>query len=197
MNSISERPPLPATRTYWLQGRSPLVHAVVLVLTFVALVLSSYATVPMVPVPMTLQTLAVLLAGALLGWRLGMIVIIAWLVLAAAGLPLLSNGGGGVRHFVGPTGGYLVAFPLAAGLVGWLVERGWNGEHAIRALGAFLLGHVVCLLLGGIWLAAAIGPTKAWLHGILPFLLGGVMKSVLGTTVLKVLALRARASAWA
>lgn len=197
MNSISRRPPLPAARAYWLQGRSPLVHVITLALTFVALVLSSYATVPMVPVPMTLQTLAVLLAGALLGWRLSMIVIVTWLVLAATGLPLLSNGGGGVRHFVGPTGGYLLAFPLAAGLVGWLVERGWNGERAIWALSAFLLGHVVCLALGGVWLAAAIGPTKAWLHGILPFLLGGVMKSVLGTMVLKVLALRARSSAWA
>ena len=157
--------------------------AVVLGTLFLAL--ASYIEVPMVPVPVTMQTFAVTLVGALYGWRLGAITIIAWLVEGAVGLPVLSGGAAGASHFVGPTGGYLFAFPLVGALVGWLAERGWNGNQVLLAFAAMVLGNLACLVLGTAWLAAMIGAEQAITFGFLPFLVGGLLKSALGAATLK------------
>lgn len=152
------------------------------------LALSSYIEVPMVPVPVTMQTFAVMLVGALYGWRLGAITIIAWLAEAAIGLPVLSGGAAGAHHFVGPTAGYLFAFPVAGALVGWLAERGWNGRKPVLAFVSILLGNVLCLVVGGAWLAVLFGAEVAWTSGVAPFILGGVLKSALGAALLALLA---------
>lgn len=149
------------------------------------LALSSYIEVPMVPVPVTMQTFAITLIGALYGWRLGAITIVAWLAQGAMGLPVLAGGAAGAHHFVGPTGGYLLAFPIAGALTGWLVERGWNGRRVGLAFVAMLLGNAVCLIVGAAWLAVLIGPEPAVVNGVLPFVLGGVLKSALGAAVLR------------
>lgn len=162
------------------------VGAVVLGTLF--LTLSSYVEVPMVPVPVTMQTLAVTLVGALYGWRLGAITIIAWLAEAAVGLPVLSGGAAGAHHFVGPTAGYLFAFPVVGAVVGWLAERGWNGRRPVLAFVGMLLGNALCLALGGAWLATLFGAEVAWTSGVAPFLIGGVLKSVLGAALLALLA---------
>lgn len=159
------------------------VGAVVLGTLFLAL--SSYIEVPMVPVPVTMQTFAVTLIGALYGWRLGAVTIAAWLVEGAAGFPVLAGGAAGVSYFVGPTGGYLFAFPVVGALVGWLAERGWNGNRVVLAFAAMLLGNLACLVLGTIWLAVMIGTEQAIIFGFLPFLLGGLLKSALGAATLK------------
>lgn len=159
------------------------VGAVVLGTLFLAL--SSYIEVPMVPVPVTMQTFAVTLIGALYGWRLGAITIIAWLVEGAVGFPVLSGGAAGIQHFVGPTGGYLFAFPLVGALVGWLAERGWNGNKVVLAFAAMVLGNLACLVLGTAWLAVMIGLEQAVTFGFLPFVLGGLLKSALGAATLK------------
>jgi biotin transport system substrate-specific component len=86
---------------------------------------------------------------------------------------------------MGPTGGYLLAFPFAAALVGWLAERGWNGGKPLLALAAMLLGNAVCLVLGAAWLATLVGVERALLLGVAPFILGGVLKSALGAAVVK------------
>src|SRR5262245_33102727 len=99
-----------------LQSRPLLWHAGAVVIGSLFLALSSYVQVPLIPVPITMQTFAVALVGALYGWRLGGITIIAWLVEGAVGLPVLAGGASGVHHFVGPTGGYLFAFPVAGAL---------------------------------------------------------------------------------
>lgn len=150
------------------------------------LTLSSYIEVPMVPVPMTMQTYAVVLIGALYGWRLGAITILAWLAQAAAGLPVLAGGGGGPLAFIGPTAGYLFAFPVAAAMVGWLAERGWNGRRIGLAFIAMLAGHAICLFFGALWLATLIGPEPAIAAGVTPFLLGAMLKSALAAATLKV-----------
>jgi biotin transport system substrate-specific component len=152
------------------------------------LALASYIQVPMIPVPMTMQTLAVTLIGALYGWRLGAITIVAWLAEAALGLPVLAGGASGVHVFLGPTGGYLFAFPIVGALTGWLAERGWNGSKAGLAFVAMILGNTACLLLGGAWLAAMIGVEQAFLLGVAPFILGGLLKSALGAATLAALA---------
>ncbi|GKX34042.1 MAG: biotin transporter BioY [Rhizobiaceae bacterium MnEN-MB40S] len=152
------------------------------------LALSSYVEVPMFPVPMTMQTFAIALLGALYGWRLGGITITAWLVEGALGLPVLAGGAAGLHHFGGPTGGYLFAFPIAGMVMGWLAERGWNGHRVWLAFAGMLISNVLCLILGAAWLAVLIGGEQALVAGVIPFLAGAVLKSGLGAVTLKVTA---------
>lgn len=175
-----------ATRSLSLLDASRAVKLFAIVLGTLLLAASSWITVPMVPVPMTLQTLAVTLIGALYGWRLGSVTIMAWLIEGALGLPVLAGGAAGVAHFMGPTGGYLLAFPLAGAFTGWLAEHGWNGSRPFLAFLAMLAGNALCLLLGAGWLAAMIGPAKAITAGVLPFVFGGFLKSILAAAMLKV-----------
>lgn len=146
---------------------------------------SSYVSVPMVPVPMTMQTLAATLIGALYGWRLGAITIAVWLMQGALGLPVSSNGTGGLARLAGPTAGYLFAFVIAAAATGWLAERGWTGDRVVRAFLAMLAGNALCLMIGGAWLAVLIGGEKAFWAGVAPFVLGAIVKSALGAAILK------------
>ena len=138
---------------------------------------SSWVEVPMVPVPMTMQTYAVVLVGALCGWRMGGLIVLAWLGEALIGLPVLAGGTGGPMRFAGPTGGYLIGFLAAAALVGWLAERGWTGGNLVRSFTAMLLGHAVALALGVCWLATLIGWEKAVAAGFVPFIAGTLVKS--------------------
>jgi biotin transport system substrate-specific component len=161
------------------------IGAVVLGTVFLAL--ASYIEVPMVPVPVTMQTFAVTLIGAVYGWRLGAATIVAWLVEGAIGLPVLAGGAAGVHHFVGPTAGYLFAFPVVGALTGWLAERGWNGNRPWLAFVSMLLGNALCLVLGAAWLSIAIGIEQAIVHGVTPFLIGGALKSALAATTLKLM----------
>ncbi|RWF49356.1 MAG: biotin transporter BioY [Mesorhizobium sp.] len=170
-----------------LQQRSVGWQAGAVVLGTLFLALSSYIEVPMVPVPVTMQTFAVTLIGALYGWRLGAVTIAAWLVEGAAGFPVLAGGAAGMQHFVGPTGGYLFAFPVVGALVGWLAERGWNGNRVVLAFIAMLLGNLACLVLGTAWLAVMIGAEKAITFGFVPFIVGGLLKSALGAATLMAL----------
>jgi biotin transport system substrate-specific component len=170
-----------------LQSRSLGSKLGAVLLGTVFLTVGSYIEVPMVPVPMTMQTFAVALIGALYGWRLGAVTIIAWLAEGAVGLPVLAGGAAGVHHFAGPTAGYLFAFPITGALVGWLAEYGWNGNKVSLAFVAMLLGNVTCLLFGAAWLATTIGVEQAIVHGVAPFLLGGLVKSALGAATLGVL----------
>lgn len=165
------------------RSRSWQIAAIVFGSTFLAL--SSYIEVPMYPVPMTMQTFAVAMVGALYGWRLGGITIAIWLVEGAAGLPVLSGGGGGAHHFVGPTAGYLFAFLPMGVMIGWLAERGWNGNRVGLAFLSMLLGNLLCLSIGAAWLATILGVEQAIVHGVAPFLLGAILKSALGAATLK------------
>lgn len=171
--------------TRWLRGQSNATKVLAVLFGTLVLTASSHVSVPMVPVPMTMQTLAVTLVGALYGWRLGGLTILVWLAQGALGLPVFAGGTGGLARFLGPTGGYLLAFPVAGALTGWLVERGWHGGRVVLAFAAMLIGNALCLLLGGAWLAAMVGVQKAISVGVAPFVLGGVLKSVLGAALLK------------
>lgn len=167
-----------------LEARPAHIKTAAVLLGTLVLAIASQISVPMLPVPMTMQTLAVILIGALYGWRLGAATILAWLGEAALGLPVLANGTGGLAPFMGPTAGYLVSFPFVAALVGWLAERGWNGSRPAFAFASMLAGHALCLALGAAWLATLIGAEKAMLAGVVPFLLGSLVKSGLGAAIL-------------
>jgi len=170
----------------WLRGQSVATKVLAVLLGTLVLAASSHVSVPMVPVPMSMQTLAVTLVGALYGWRLGGLTILVWLALGALGLPVFAGGTGGYARFLGPTGGYLFAFPIAGALTGWLVEHGWNGRRFPLALAAMLLGNALCLLVGAAWLASMVGMQKAVAVGVMPFVPGALLKSVLGAALLKV-----------
>lgn len=175
----------PAFSPLRLSDRSPLVQACAVLIGTGILALSSQISVPMVPVPVTMQTLAVTLIGAFYGWRLGSVTIVAWLLEGALGLPVFSKGAAGAAHFIGPTGGYLFSFPIVGALVGWLAERGWNGRNLPLAFAAMLLAHALCLAIGAVWLATLIGFERAVIAGVVPFLLGSLVKSALGAAILK------------
>ncbi len=161
-----------------------LAQGLVVLLASGVLALSSYAEIPMVPVPMTLQTLAVPVIGAVFGWRLGTLAVVAWLAEAALGLPVLAAGRAGLSVFLGPTAGYLAAFPLAALLTGWLAARGWNGRAPALGFAAMLLSNALCLALGAMWLSGFVGVEKAVALGVTPFLIGGLVKSMMGAAIL-------------
>lgn len=153
---------------------------------------SSWMSAPMYPVPMTMQTFAVLLLAGVAGARLGFAIVVTWLTQAAFGLPFLADGAGGLDAFSGPTAGYLVGFAIAAFACGWLVEqpqlRGW-----MPMLAVFLLGHALILACGWARLAALIGAEDAFESGVGPFLIGAVLKSVLVVAVVKLAEPRLRA----
>lgn len=139
---------------------------------------------PFTPVPLTGQTFAVLLTGALLGPRLGALAMLAYLAEGAAGLPFFRGGAGGVGHFSGATAGYLLAFPAAAYVTGYLAERGWD-RRFLTAAAAMALGSLVILACGWAWLALMFkGGAEAFRLGVAPFLPGDVLKIALAAAVL-------------
>ncbi|HEU4834630.1 MAG TPA: biotin transporter BioY [Pyrinomonadaceae bacterium] len=137
------------------------------------------------PIPITGQTFAVLLTGALLGSRLGAAAVIAYLIEGALGLPFFAGGGAGLVRFLGPTGGYLVAFPAAAFIVGAFAEHGWDKRYP-TAVAAMALGSLIIFLGGWAWFAILTNtpPVAAFKLAVLPFLLGDVVKIALGAAVL-------------
>ncbi len=143
---------------------------------------SAKISVPFWPVPMTLQTGAVVLIGAAYGWRLGVATVLLYLAEGAAGLPVFQGTpqqGVGLTYLLGPTGGYLIGFALAAGIVGWLVERGF-GRDALKLFGAMLIADAVIFALGLLWLGSLIGWDKPVLQlGLYPFVLGDLVKIAL------------------
>ena len=139
---------------------------------------------PWTPVPLTGQTFAVLLTGALLGPRLGALAMLAYLAEGAAGLPFFSGGAGGYAHLSGATAGYLLAFPAAAYVTGLLAERGWD-RRFLTAAAAMGLGSLVILAGGWAWLTALSGDAAQALRlGVGWFLVGDVVKIALAAAVL-------------
>ena len=138
------------------------------------------------PIPITGQSFAVLLTGALLGSRLGAAAVIVYLIEGAIGLPFFAPGGApGILRFLGPTAGYLVAFPAAAFVTGAFAENGWDKKYH-TAMAAMAVGSVV-ILLGG-WGFYAIltntPPVTAFKIAVLPYLAGDVIKIAMAAAVL-------------
>ena len=151
-----------------------------------AVALASQIAVPLpgTPVPMTLAPLAVLLVGGLLGARRGAASLVFYLVLGASGLPVFTPvGAPGLARLLGPTGGYLLAYPFAAALVGWVIARrpGWVGLVAGPLLG------MVAVHAGGVaQLVVLTGSARlALAAGVLPFVLGDAVKVALAALTLR------------
>ena len=137
------------------------------------------------PIPITGQTFAVLLTGALLGSRLGAAAVIAYLIEGATGLPFFAGGAAGLARFFGPTGGYLIAFPAAAFITGAFAEHGWDKNYP-QAVGAMAIGSVIIFLGGWAWYSVLMNtaPVAAFQIAVAPYLLGDVIKIALAAAVL-------------
>jgi biotin transport system substrate-specific component len=159
MKKTQSLPYLPLAKTLWpARSFSRDLSLVLAGSLFVALLAQVAIPLPFTPVPITGQTLGVLLVGAALGSQLGFMALLAYLLEGAMGLPVFAGGTGGLAKILGPTGGFLLAFPLAAGLVGLLVERLGLDRSFLGTLLAMLLGNALIYLLGLPWL-------WAWLAG--------------------------------
>ena len=161
-------------------------RSVGLVLGFSLLMaLSAQIVFPIGPVPITGQTFVVLLTGALLGSRLGAMTMIVYLVEGVSGLPFFYGGGGGLAHLLGPTGGYLVAFPGAAFITGAFAEHDWDRRFP-TAVAAMAIGSVVIMLSGWTWFSLVTNTPMltAFKVTVLPFIPGDIIKILLAAAVL-------------
>src|SRR5713226_33368 len=145
--------------------------------------LAAQIVIPIGLVPITAQTFAVLLTGALLGSRLGAMAMIVYLIEGASGLPFFAGGHGGLAHFFGPTGGYLVAFPAAAFITGAFAEHGWD-KRFLTATAAMTIGSALIILSGWAWLSQFMTPSVAFHAGVTKFIVGDIVKIILAAAVL-------------
>lgn len=150
---------------------------------FVALCAQIRIPLPFTPVPITAQTLGVVLVGSILGSRQGVLSMVLYLALGVVGLPFFNGGGAGLEYLYGATAGYLLAFPLAAALTGWLAERGWDRQKGTTAL-SMILGNIVIYALGVTWLALLRDIPFAVVWGMLVFLPGDIIKIVVAMVAL-------------
>ena len=143
----------------------------------VVLAICAQLKVPFYPVPITMQTLAVMLIGFTYGARLGSSTVLVYLSLGAIGAPVFA-GGAGLAYMSGPTGGYLFGFLVAVYIIGYVTEKGY-GRTFISTLLLALLGTIVFYVFGVAWLTTILGFEKAIKFGLIPFLYGDVLKMFL------------------
>ena len=148
-------------------------NAILAVLGSLAVAAAAQVNVPMIPVPMTLQSLAVLVIGAAYGSRLGAATLALYALEGAIGLPVFAEFKSGVML---ASFGYVLGFIAAAYVVGYLAERGWD-RSPLKMFAAMMLGAAVIYVPGLIWLSAWIGAAKAVEFGLLPFIAGDVVKA--------------------
>lgn len=169
------------------EGAARRVKDAVLVLAGIAaLTAAAQIRVPMWPVPITMQTFAVLTIGTAFGLRLGLMTVLGYLALGAAGVAVFTGEGTGLAYMAGPTGGYLVGFAVAAAAMGAMARRGWDRSVAGMA-GAMLVGTAIIYAFGLGWMAQLFLADKgaAWVvqYGMLNFLVGDALKLVLAALV--------------
>jgi len=139
---------------------------------------------PFSPVPVTCQTLAVLMAGALLGRIRGSLSVLTYIAGGVAGLPVFAFGRGGLAVLAGPSGGYLIGFVAAAYMTGFLAERGWDRRFSTTIL-AMLLGDAALYAFGLLWLSCLFGLNRMVLAmGLYPFIAGDILKILIAGMVL-------------
>src|SRR5579885_2955205 len=152
---------------------------------FLALCAQVSFPIPFTPVPVTLQTLAVLLTGAVLGSKRGGISMLVYLAEGAVGLPVFAGGTGGFIHLVGFTGGYLWSYPVAAFVVGLLCEKRLDRRFLTSVL-AMIPGSLIIYAIGVPWLAVTLhlDPLTALLQGMVPFIPGDLLKLLIAAALL-------------
>ena len=143
------------------------------------LAISSKVQIPLTPVPVTLQTLVLLVMSMFLGWRGAVGATSLYLFQGAIGLPVFAHGGGFIILF-GPTGGYLFGFLIASLVVGYLAEKGWD-KSVVLTFTSMTIGTLIIYLFGVIWLSYLKDLNTALVFGLLPFVTPDILKICLGT----------------
>lgn len=164
-------------------GLTAMQQALLVIGGSILLAISAHVKVPFYPVPVTMQTMFVLLIGMAYGSRLGLATILAYLAQGAVGLPVFA-GGAGLAYMAGPTGGYLFGFAIAAFAVGLMAEKGM-GKNMFTTAAAMVIGNVIIYACGVTWLSNIVGSLdKAFQFGLLPFVYGDLLKIVIATALL-------------
>lgn len=171
------------------QGAAARLKEAALVIAGIALLaVSAKVAVPMWPVPITMGTFAVLTIGAAYGARLGLVTILGYMLIGAAGFDVFAGSSvdkNGLGYMMGGTGGYLLGYVLATAALGWFAARGWDRSAGKMAL-AMLAGSALIYIPGLIWLnAMPYAESWGWTvqHGLTPFLIGDVLKLVLAAVL--------------
>lgn len=187
MNAQTSAPSLPQLIAGRLAGDSLVRNAAVVVTASLLLALSAQVAIPVPfsPVPLTLQPLALLLLGAALGPARAAVAVALYILEGAAGLPVFAQGRGGMAVLVGPTAGYIFAFPFAAFIAGWVARNRWTRSPLLTIPGMALA--LASIHVGGwAWLAGAwgLGAQQAFAAGVAPFLVNDVVKVLIAAALL-------------
>ena len=177
---LTANPSLNLVDALWPDTSSSWARNIILAIVgSLALTISAKIAIPFYPVPLTMQTLVVLLIGITMGPRLGAATIALYLAEGAMGLPVFSGTperGVGLFYMAGPTGGYLAGFLVAAVATGWLAEKGWDRRWSTTIM-TMIIGNIIIYALGLAWLGSLFGwSSKVLASGIVPFLLGDALK---------------------
>jgi len=177
----------PTLMSFVWPARSLTRAAVLMAVGSALLAVSAKIQVPFYPVPMTMQTLVVLLIGATYGWRLGGATVALYLAEGALGLPVFAGPVAGIGYMAGPTGGFLAGFLVAVMVTGLMAERGWD-RSLWRVLAMMAVGHAVIFIFGLAWLAPMFRFDfgRAWAAGVAPFYAATVLKTALAAAVMQV-----------
>jgi biotin transport system substrate-specific component len=149
------------------------------------LTLSAKTKVMLGPVDISLQTLAVFLIAAAFGLRLGVATLLLYMAEGAMGFPVFQGTpekGIGVAYMLGSTGGYLAGFVVMAAIVGWAADRGWD-RRPVKLFNVILVSEIIMMAMGFAWLALLIGPEKSWQFGVVPFIVGDLIKVALAASL--------------
>ncbi len=169
-------------------ARLAALRAIVLMVAGTALLtISAKVQVPLPYVPMTLQTLVVLLIGASYGWRLGGATVALYLAEGAMGMPVFANtppAVAGIGYLMGPTGGFLFGFVAAALVMGFMAERGWD-RSLLRVIVMMSIGHALIFVFGLAQLSLVMPFAKAWTVGAAPFVAATIVKTALAVALMK------------
>ena len=151
----------------------------------IILAISSKIKIPFYPVPMTMQTLIVLVIGIAFGWKLGLATISLYLFEGAIGLPVFAAGGG-IVYLIGPTAGYLYGMTIAAVVISYFADKGFSVSY-IKTLISIILGSILIFALGVFYLGSIIGYNKAIQAGLLPFIPSELFKIALAVILIPTL----------
>lgn len=166
-----------------LEKKSTLINVLSVFVGSLLIALSAqiYITLPFTPVPITAQTLAVMFTGSLLGSKRAPLAVLLYIAYGAMGLPVYSENSAGLAKLFGATGGYIFGFVIAGYVIGKFSEMGWD-RFLGKSLTAAALGQLLIFVPGLLWLGQFVGYSNVLAQGFFPFVIGGVIKTLLAGT---------------
>lgn len=180
-----------ALKTQTFANRSFLTQSLSVLVGSLIIAAAAQIQIPLWPVPVTLQTFAVLFISMSLGWRLGLVTVLAYLFEGACGLPVFAQFSAGLMVLTGPSAGYLLAFPLAAILAGALVQHR-VAKNFIGIMLTALVAFAFILAIGMTYLSLFTGWKAAYVLGMQPFLLGELLKAIMLAVIVPTLINKAK-----